>query len=125
MAITTLHEFLSSVPAGPKRDRMTEVLDWVRATYPSLELRIAWNTPMFTHHGTFIIGFSAAQNHTSVAPEGATLAHFAHYMQERGTDRTAMLVHQPWSSPVDYELLATLIDYQLATKKDVTSFWRP
>lgn len=125
MAITTLHEFLGSVPQGPKRDRMTEVLNWVRATYPSLELRIAWNTPMFTHHGTFIIGFSAAQNHMSVAPEGATMEHFAHDMQERGTNRTAMLVRQPWSAPVDYELLARLIDYQLATKEHVTSFWRP
>lgn len=124
MTITTLLEFLSSVPEGPKRDRITEVLDWVQATYPSLELRIAWNAPMFTHHGTFIIGFSAAQNHMSVAPEGATMEHFAHYMQERGTDRTAMLARQPWSAPVDYELLARLIDYQLATKEHVTSFWR-
>jgi len=125
MAITTLPEFLGSVPAGSKRDRMIEVLDWVQTTYPSFELRIAWNTPMFTHHGTFIIGFSAAQNHMSVAPEGATMEHFAHYMQERGTDRTAMLVRQPWSAPVDYELLAVLIDYQLATKAHITSFWRP
>ncbi len=125
MAITTLHEFLSSVPAGSKRERMIEVLQWVQTTYPSLELRIAWNAPMFTHHGTFIIGFSAAQKHMSVAPEGATMEYFAHYMQERGTDHTAMLVRQPWSAPVDYELLATLIDYELATKKDITSFWRP
>lgn len=125
MAITTLFEFLSSVPEGPKRERIAEVLDWAQATYPSLELRIAWNAPMFTHHGTFIIGFPAAQNHMSVAPEGATMEHFAHCMKERGTDHTAMLVRQPWSAPVDYELLARLIDYQLATKEHVTSFWRP
>lgn len=125
MAITTLPEFLGSVPAGPKRERITEVLDWVQAAYPSLELRIAWSAPMFTHHGTFIIGFSAAQNHMSVSSEAAAMEHFAHYMQERGTDRTAMLVRQPWSAPVDYELLATLIDYQIETKEHVTSFWRP
>ena len=53
------------------------------------------------------------------------MEHFTQYMQERGTDRTAMLVRQPWSAPVDYELLATLIDYQLATKDHITSFWRP
>lgn len=35
---------------------MAEVLDWVAEHYPELELRIAWNQPLFTHHGTYIIG---------------------------------------------------------------------
>lgn len=124
MTIRTLDEFLTTIPEGPKRDRMIEVLDWVKATYPDLELRIAWSTPMFTHHGTFIIGFSAAKMHMAVSAEKATMDHFADVMQERGTDRTAMLARLPWSKPLDYELLAEFIDYQLATKKNVTSFWR-
>ena len=53
MTIRTLDEFLTTIPEGPKRDRMIEVLDWVKATYPDLELRIAWSTPMFTHHRVF------------------------------------------------------------------------
>lgn len=125
MTIRTLDEFLSTIPEGPKRDRMIEVLDWVKTTYPDLELRIAWSTPMFTHHGTFIIGFSAAKMHMAVSAEKATMDHFADVMQERGTDRTAMLARLPWNTPVDYELIAAFIDYQLATKKDVTTFWRP
>ncbi|ATH95707.1 iron chaperone [Dermabacter jinjuensis] len=125
MTIRTLDEFLTTIPEGVKRDRMVEVLDWVKATYPDLELRIAWSAPMFTHHGTFIIGFSAAKMHMSVSPEKATMDHFAGFIQERSTDRTAMLARQPWSKPFDYELLAEFIDYQLATKKDVTTFWRP
>lgn len=125
MTIRTLDEFLTTIPDGAKRERMIEVLEWVQATYPDLEMRIAWSTPMLTHHGTFIIGFSAAKMHMSVSPEKATMDHFAGFMQERGTDRTAMLARQPWSKPFDYELLAEFIDYQLATKKDVTTFWRP
>ena len=82
MTIRTLDEFLSTIPEGAKRDRMVEVLDWVKATYPDLQLRIAWSTPMFTHHGTFIIGFSAAKMHMAVSPEKATMDHFADVMQE-------------------------------------------
>ncbi|MCT1717537.1 iron chaperone [Dermabacter hominis] len=125
MTIRTLNEFLDTVPDGPKRERMIEVLEWVQATYPDLEMRIAWSTPMFTHHGTFIVGFSAAKMHMSVSPEKATMQHFEDLMEERGTDRTAMLARQPWSKPFDYELLAEFIDYQIVTKKDVTTFWRP
>ncbi|WP_250258421.1 DUF1801 domain-containing protein [Dermabacter sp. Marseille-Q3180] len=124
MTIRTLDEFLDTVPEGPKRERMIEVLDWVQATYPELEMRMAWSTPMFTHHGTFIVGFSAAKMHMSVSPEKATMDHFAAFMAARDTDRTAMLARQPWSKPFDYELLAAFIDYQLATKQNVTSFWR-
>ncbi|MCT2150658.1 DUF1801 domain-containing protein [Dermabacter vaginalis] len=125
MTIRTLNEFLDTIPDDPKRERMIEVLEWVQATYPDLEMRIAWSTPMFTHHGTFIVGFSAAKMHMSVSPEKATMQHFEDLMEERGTDRTAMLARQPWSKPFDYKLLAEFIDYQLATKKDVTTFWRP
>ena len=35
---------------------MVEVLDWVAQHYPELELRIARNQTMFTHHGRYIIG---------------------------------------------------------------------
>lgn len=125
MSIRTLNEFLDTIPDGSKRERMIEVLDWVQATYPDLEMRIAWSTPMFTHHGTFIVGFSAAKMHMSVSPEKATMQHFEDLMEERGANRTAMLARQPWSKPFDYELLAEFIDYQIATKKDVTTFWRP
>lgn len=38
------------------RARMVDVLVRGGLTYPELELRIAWNQPLFTHHGTYIIG---------------------------------------------------------------------
>ena len=68
MAITTLDEFLATIPNDDNRARMVDVVVWVGLTYPELELRIAWNQAMFIHHGTYIIGFSAASKHMSVAP---------------------------------------------------------
>ncbi len=125
MAISTLDEYLETIPSDDNRARMVDVLVWVGLTYPELELRIAWNQPMFTHHGTYIIGFSAASKHMAMAPERATMIRFEPVMRERGTDFGKMFARQPWNKPFDYELLDAFIQHQLAEKQDITSFWRP
>lgn len=125
MAIKTLDEFLATIPNDDNRERMVDVLVWVGLTYPELKLRIARNQPMFTHHGTYIIGFSAASKHMAIAPERATMIRFEQVMHERGTDFGKMFARQPWNKPFDYELLDTFIQHQLAEKQDITSFWRP
>ena len=125
MAIKTLDEYLATISNADNRARMVDVLVWVGLTYPELELRIAWNQPMFTHHGTYIIGFSAASKHMAMAPERATMIRFEPVMRERGTDFGKVFARQPWDKPFDYELLDAFIQHQLAEKHDVTSFWRP
>ena len=125
MAISPLDEYLETIPDDDNRERMVDVLVWVGLTYPELKLRIAWNQPMFTHHGTYIIGFSAASKHMAMAPERATMIRFEPVMRERGTDFGTMLARQPWNRPFDYELLDAFIQHQLAEKQDITSFWRP
>ena len=125
MAIKTLDEYLETIPNADNRARMVDVLVWVGLTYPELELRIAWNQPIFTHHGTYIIGFSAASKHMAMAPERATMIRFEPVMRERGTDFGKMFARQPWNKPFDYELLDAFIQNQLTDKRDVTSFWRP
>lgn len=125
MAISTLDEYLETIPNDDNRARMVDVLVWVGLTYPELELRIAWNQPMFTHHGTYIIGFSATSKHMAMAPERATMIRFEQVMRERGTDFGTMLARQPWNKPFDYELLDAFIQHQLTEKQDITSFWRP
>jgi len=125
MAIKTLDEFLATIPDDDNRERMVDVLVWVGLTYPELKLRIAWNQPMFTHHGTYIIGFSAASKHMAIAPERATMIRFEPVMRERGTGFGKKFARQPWDKPFDYELLDAFIQHQLAEKQDITSFWRP
>ena len=125
MAISTLDEYLETITNEDNRARMVDVLVWVGLTYPELELRIAWNQPMFTHHGTYIIGFSAASKHMVIAPERATMIRFESVMRERGTDFGKMFARQPWNKPFDYELLDAFIQHQLTKKQYITSFWRP
>ena len=115
-------EFLTTIPNDDNRERMVEVLDWVTQHYPELELRIARNQPMFTHHGTYIIGFSAASKHMAMVPERATMIRFEPVMRERGTDFGKMFARQPWNMPFDYELLDAFIQHQLTEKQDITSF---
>ena len=104
---------------------MTNIRNFTGQHYPELELRIAWNQPMFTYHGTYIIGFSAASKHMAMAPERATLIHFEPVMRERSTDFGKMFAPQPWNKLFDYELLDAFIQHQLAEKHDITSFWCP
>lgn len=125
MAIKTLDEYLETIPNDRNRARMVDVVVWVGLTYPELELRIAWNQPMFTYHGTYVIGFSAVSKHMAMAPERATMIRFEPVMRERGTDFGTMLARQPWTKPFDYELLDAFIQHQLAEKQDITSFWHP
>ena len=48
-------EFLSKINIPQHRARVEEVLTWVPKKNPNLMPKIAWNQPMFTNHGTFII----------------------------------------------------------------------
>jgi len=95
MAITTLDEFLSTIPSADNRERMVDVVVWVGLTYSEPELCIAWNQPMFTHHGTYIIGFSTAPKHMAMTPERATMIRFEPVMRERGTNFGKMFARQP------------------------------
>ena len=122
MAIQTLDKYLATIPNGDNRARMVDVLVWVGLTYPELELRIARNQPMFTHHGTYIIGFSAASKHMAMVPERATMIRFEPVMREHCTDFGKMFARQPWNKPFDYELLDAFIQHQLTEKQDITSF---
>ncbi|HWI49132.1 MAG TPA: DUF1801 domain-containing protein, partial [Rummeliibacillus sp.] len=82
------------------------------------------NTPMFTDHGTFIIGFSTAKHHLSVSPEEFVIAHFADDIVQAGYSATKGLFRIPWNGPVNYELLEKMIEFNIQDKAEYTNFWR-
>ena len=120
----TFDEFLLKIDNVDHYNRTKEVLSWVMETCPQLAYRLAWNQPMFTHHGTFIIAFSLAKNHLAVTPEQAGIAHFKKEFEREGLSYTSMIVRFPWNKPVNYELIAMMIEFNLEDKKDCTTFWR-
>ena len=120
----TFKEYLATVNTTEHKERMSTILDWVLKTYPQLEGKIAYNQPMFTDHGTFIISFSLANKHIAVAPERQGILALSELIHESGYEHSKMLIRIPWDKAVDYEMLSKIIEYNMMDKKGVTTFWR-
>jgi uncharacterized protein YdhG (YjbR/CyaY superfamily) len=120
----TFAEYLARIDDPQHRARTEEVLDWVARRFPSLAPRIAWNQPMFTEHGTYIIGFSVAKQHLAVAPERAGLDRFSDEIVRAGYDHSKELIRIRWDSPVDFPLLERIIEFNLQDKAECSTFWR-
>ncbi|WP_342561621.1 iron chaperone [Paenibacillus sp. FSL R7-0345] len=117
-------EYLEGINNPTHRARTEEVLKWVAEKYPDLVPKMAWNQPMYTDHGTFIIGFSVSKQHLAVAPEVAGINRFSDKIVEAGYDHTKQLLRIKWESPVDYTLLAEMIEFNVLDKADCATFWR-
>lgn len=117
-------DYLTRIDDPQQRDRTEEVLGWVKETFPQLEPVIKWNQPMFTDHGTYIIGFSTSKKHMAVAPEQAAIQHFSNQIKEAGYDHTKEIVRIGWKQPVDFTLLEKIIAFNISDKADCTTFWR-
>lgn len=120
----TFAEFIAQLKDSKQRERTKEVLDWVTQKYPNMEHKIGWNQPMFTDHGTFIIGFSVSKKHLAVSPEQAGIAHFSDEIIKAGYEHTSNLMRFPWDKPIDYDLLQNMIEFNLMEKENITTFWR-
>ena len=120
----SFEEYLNSIDNLNNRYKLESILNWVRDNFPQLDERIAWNQPMFTDHGTYIIGFSISKNHISVSPEQAGIEYFADDISKAGYSYSKMIFRIKWTDPVDYPLLDKMIQYNIEDKTDYTSFWR-
>lgn len=117
-------EYLAQIDHPQHRERTEEVLAWVAREYTNLKPKIAWNQPMFTDHDTFIIGFSVSKQHLAVAPESAGIKQFSDAIVQAGYSHTKQLVRMPWNRPIDFSLLAQMIEFNITDKADCTTFWR-
>lgn len=117
-------EFLTKMDEPSHRDRMEEILVWIKEKFPDLVPEIRWNQPMFTDHGTFIIAFSTAKKHLSVAPEQAAMEHFSDNIVSAGYSHTKELFRINWNQPIDFSLLEKIIAFNISDKADCTTFWR-
>jgi len=117
-------KYLAGIDNPDHRERTEEVLKWVANEFPNLEPIIKWNTPMFSTHDTFIIGFSTAKHHMSVSPEPAGIASFSDDIAQSGYSATKGLFRIKWNESINYELLKKMIEFNMQDKAEYTSFWR-
>ncbi|SFX33720.1 hypothetical protein SAMN04487866_10529 [Thermoactinomyces sp. DSM 45891] len=120
----TFADYLATIENQQNQARLEEVLDWVIERFPNLVPRIAWNQPMFTDHGTFIIGFSVAKHHFSFSPEKVVIDRFSDEIKRAGYEHTKQLVRIRWDDPIDFSLLEKIIEYNIVDKADCSAFWR-
>ncbi|AMM22167.1 hypothetical protein AX769_01525 [Frondihabitans sp. PAMC 28766] len=123
--MATVDEFLDSLSPREHRAKLEEILNWVARTWPEMELVVKWNQPMFLHHGTFIIGFSAFPKNIAVAPEPALIDRMRGDIEASGYTTTQRLFRIGWTDPIDYSLLTRIIETQISEKATVTTLWRP
>lgn len=117
-------EYLKAIQNPEHKKRTEEVFLYIQKNYPDLVPKIAWNQPMFTHHGTFIIGFSISKQHLGVTPEQVGIQHFSKEITQAGYEQSKMIFRIKWSDEVNYSLLKAIIEYNIDDKKDCKAFWR-
>ena len=117
-------DFLNKMPQAEQRQRVEELLNWVMTEFPNLKAEYKWNQPMFTDHGTYIIGFSVAKHHLAVAPEVAGINQFKDEVDKRGLSYTQNLVRLPFDQAIPYDLLKEMIAFNQHDKADHQKFWR-
>ena len=123
-SLSVFSEYLSLISDLTQRSKLTDLLFWIAQEFPRLTPIIAWNQPMFTDHGTYIIGFSVAKKYFSVAPEKATMLNFAREIEQAGYDQTALLFRIRWEQFIDLSLLEKMIRFNIVDKEKCSSFWR-
>lgn len=117
-------EFLERIDTPQHRARMEDILSRIMEKFPNLVPTMKWNQPMFTDHGTYIIGFSTSKKHMAVSPEQAAMVRFSDEISKAGYDQTKEIIRIPWDYPVDYSLLEKMIEFNIMDKAGCTTFWR-
>jgi len=121
---SVFNEYVETIVNNDHRERMVELIEWIETSYPDLKPHIKWNQPMFTDHGTYIIGFSFSKNHIAIAPEKKTVDLFTEKIKEAGLEQSMMFVKFPWNKSFDYDLLKKIIDFNIEDKANISTFWR-
>ncbi|MDC7229938.1 MAG: DUF1801 domain-containing protein [Sphaerochaetaceae bacterium] len=116
--------YLEEIADENHRKKMDALLTWVHETFPTLGMRVAWNQPIFTDHETFIIGFSRAKAHISVAPESKTIDKFSDDLSKAKLSATKELFRITWEQEIPFSILERIILFNIEDKKECSSFWR-
>lgn len=119
-----LKVYLSSIDKIENRTKLEEILLWINKRFPNLVPRFAWNQPMYTDHGTYIIGFSVSKNHIAVSPEMAGIEKFEEEIKKSGYSYSKMIFRIKWDDIINYSLLEKMIRYNIIEKESTKTFWR-
>ena len=118
-------EYIFKIENEKIKEKLMKIFEWIEKNYPMLDTRIAWNQPMFTHHGTFIIGFSFATSHISVAPEWNVIDIFREEIENSGYKTGKKIFRITLKDELPFGILKDILDFTIDDKKEVLTFWKP
>ncbi len=118
-----LNEYLEKIIDDNKRNTFEDLLKWTKETFTDLELHMKWNQPMFLYNETFIIYYTNAKNHISIAPEKLVLDEYVDQITDLGYEHTKMLFKIKFIETINHDLLKRVINRSIEIKKDLSRFW--
>lgn len=80
--------FLSNFKNPILKFKLEPIFEQIQKEFQNVTVELKWNQPMFIMNGTFIIGFSVAKNHISIAPEAVTMAIFTNDIKAANYEAT-------------------------------------
>lgn len=116
--------YLEKIEDEKDRNKVRDVYKWIEDQFPDLQREVKWSTPLYSHHGTFIIGIKPARKHFSINPEPEGINVFSDKIKKAGYTHEKMTYKIKYSDEVDYGLLKEIIEYNIEDKKDTVKFWR-
>lgn len=103
-------------------DKLKEIIRWIQLEYPDFEIMIKWNQPMYVYKETFIVGFSLAKNHITVAFEKVVFNEFLDELKKMyDTNKGTYKVKK--EERFDKDLLKRMIEHTLVIKEGHNKFW--
>ncbi|UBH13228.1 iron chaperone [Macrococcus armenti] len=117
-------QYLEDVADQDKIAKLKSIFDFVERNFPELERVFKWNTPMYTHHDTFILGISYAKAHITIAPENITMEKFKDEIEAAGYSQTKGLFRIKWADEIDFSLIERIIQFNIEDKEACDTFWR-
>lgn len=122
--MTTFEDYVSTIEDKNQREKLQLIGDWMEDAFPQLKVKFGWGQPMFTDHGTFIIGFKKTKKYITVSPEVAGMKCFVSAIEKAEYVHTDNTFRIGWQQVIDWDLLAAIIDYNIEEKASYTGFWR-
>jgi len=122
--VTVFESYLEKIKDESHRLIMKNLLQWVMDKYPMLDQKIAWNQPHFVHNGTFIIAFTHAKQHMSVAPEYKAIDEFRQEIRNNEYLSTNFIFKIKWTQKVNHNLISRIIEFNMQDKKGLQTYWR-
>lgn len=118
-----VNEYIDRIDNLDYQIQFKAVVEWLLKTYPQIKSVYKWNKPMFTDHGTYIIGFSVATKHFTVLPEAYVFQKFLPQIEARKLKHGKKTFQVPFDQEIPYELLKEIIQFTINDKRDVQTFW--